>query len=98
MQYQGVQGAAAFTWVTAFALAHGPLGTGEIVANEGNGHVLTALFPPHEEGCLSQLALEYHFECTDQERFTELSDGVRAAIYYGTDPPYSEAACDSSFQ
>jgi len=98
LQYQLAQGPVAALWLTGFVLAHGPNGTGEIVDHENNGHTLTALVPPHAEGCVTQLDLEYHFETVDQARYNEIFDGVAAAIYHATATPYAEAACDSSFQ
>lgn len=97
-QYQLTQGADADVWLTAYVLAHGPAGTGEIVDDAGNGHELTAVVPPHAEGCVSQLDLEYHFETINQDRYNEIFDEVKASIYYATAAPFSEAACDSSFQ
>jgi hypothetical protein len=98
LQYQLAQGPVAALWLSTFVLAHGLLGTDEIVEHEGNGHTLNMIIPPHEEGCVTQLDLEYHFEVVDQDRYNVIFDGVKAAIYYATAAPYAEAACDSSFQ
>jgi hypothetical protein len=98
LQYMPTQGALADTWLTAYILAHGPLGTNEVEDHESNGHSLSVVDPPHEEGCTSQLDLTYHWAVSDQDRYTEIFDGVKAAIYYAEATPYAEAACDSTFQ
>lgn len=93
LQYQGVNGATAALYLTTWVSAHSAV----IREHEGNGHTLVTLVPPHAEGCLTQLNVEYHFETATQADFTVLFDELTAAIVNGGAVPFAVADCDSGW-
>jgi hypothetical protein len=93
LQYQPEQGAAANDWLTSWIATH----EGDLRSHAGNGHSLAAIEPAHEEGCVTQLDVEYHFETADQAAFDVLFEELTAAIYAGTAAPFAAADCDSGW-
>ena len=93
LQYQSVNGATAALYLTTWVLTH----SGNTRTHENNGHSLITLIPPHAEGCLTQLNIEYHFENSTQAEFLILFDELTAAIYHGTAAPFAPADCDSGW-
>lgn len=79
LQYQGVEGAAALAWLETWLAQHGD----DIREHEGNGHDLINLVPPHDEGCVTQLNLEYHFETATFQDYQDLHSEIGQAIVYG---------------
>ena len=90
LQYHLGDGPLALAWLEAWLLTNEDI----IDDNPSNGHELTTLVPPHSEGCVTQLTLEYHITCADDEEYFEKLNEVNVAIYDGG---VATADCSSSF-
>lgn len=93
LQYDSIGGSAACFYLHEWATEHASV----IRQVAGNGHALNVLVPPHEEGCVAQVDVEYHIETDTQQEFTDLFDDLTAAIYSGTAAPFATAGCDSGW-